>query len=448
MPLEHTLRLRSGALSLYRGQLQSERRFNERWALMAEPEIDIQENVPLAPLTTLGVGGSARYFCAATSAEQVEQAVGFARNRGLKFFVLGGGSNVVVADRGFDGLVLQVAIAGIEACPRNPHSTKGTLDEGPGRTQIPAPEGQSETAPRFQRWATEANDSSPGGTTEYCHDVRVERVVLDVGAGVNWDEFVALCIARGYGGVECLSGIPGSVGGTPVQNVGAYGQEVSETIASVLAYDLQERQVRELQKNACGFAYRSSIFNSSRRGCYIILRVRYELTPGAEPALRYADLQKHFARRDAMPTLSEVREAVLKIRASKGMVIDPNDPDSRSAGSFFKNPVLSAEEFQHLSAKAAARGLKVPSYPALAQQSKVSAAWLVENSGFRKGYVKGRVGISSKHALAIVNRGGATAAEVTALQDEIRDKVDQAWGVRMEPEPVFVGFSFGSRAVG
>lgn len=357
------------------------------YPLMAKPELEVQENVPLAPLTTLGVGGSARYFCAATSAEQVEQAVGFARNRGLELFVLGGGSNVIVADRGFDGLVLQVAIQGIE-----------------------------ETTLR-------------------------DQISLSVGAGVNWDEFVSRCAGQGFGGVECLSGIPGSVGGTPVQNVGAYGQEVSETIASVLAYDLRDREVRELRNDECGFAYRSSIFNSSQRGRYIILRVSYELKRGAAPELRYGDLQKHFAGRESKPTLSEAREAVLKIRASKGMVIDPKDPDSRSAGSFFKNPVLSTEEFQGLSAKAAARGLKVPSYPALAQHNKISAAWLLENSGFHKSYLKGRVGISSKHALAIVNRGGATAAEVIALRDEVQSKVEQVWGVRLESEPVFVGLN-------
>jgi UDP-N-acetylmuramate dehydrogenase len=235
-----------------------------------------------------------------------------------------------------------------------------------------------------------------------------------------------------------LSGIPGSVGGTPVQNVGAYGQEVSETIVSVLVYDLAERRVRELTNSECGFAYRSSTLNSVQRGRYIILRVTYALQAGAEPSLRYADLQKHFAGRDVKPTLAEVREAVLQIRASKGMVIRPGDPDSRSAGSFFKNPVLSSEQYAQLGQKAAARGLKVPSYPALSQQNKVSAAWLVENSGFHKGYAKGTVGISSKHALAIVNRGGATAAEVIALRDEIQAKVEQMWGVRLEPEPVFV----------
>ena len=354
---------------------------------MSEAKIEIRENVPLAPLTTLGVGGPARFFARARSVPEVDQAVKFARSRELELFVLGGGSNLVVSDGGFGGLAVQIAVSDI------------------------------------------AETQTSG------------RLAFDTGAGHDWDKFVSWCIARGCGGVECLSGIPGSVGGTPVQNVGAYGQEVSETIASVLAYDLADEQVKELSKADCGFSYRSSVFNSSQRGRYIILRVRYELRQDAEPRLQYADLQQYFAGRDGWPSLAEVREAVLKIRASKGMVISPGDPDSQSAGSFFKNPVLSAAEYEPLAKKAAGRGLKVPSYPALPQQSKVSAAWLVENSGFHKGYVKGRVGISTKHALAIVNRGGATAADVIALRDEIQSGVQQTWGVRLQPEPVFLGFN-------
>ena len=271
---------------------------------MTPPDIDILENVPLAPLTTLGVGGNARFLAKASSVAEVERAVAFASDRGLELFVLGGGSNLVVSDRGFDGLVVQVAIDGVEESPQG------------------------------------------------------DRVRFDVGAGVGWDEFVALSVARECGGVECLSGIPGSVGGTPVQNVGAYGQEVSETIVSVLAYDLMERRPRELTKVECGFAYRSSIFNSSQRGRFVVLRVTYELDPGAEPKLSYADLQKCFAGSLRKPTLAEVRGAVLEIRAAKGMVISPGDPNSRSAGSFFKNPVLSAEEFGRLSQTAVERGMR------------------------------------------------------------------------------------------
>jgi UDP-N-acetylmuramate dehydrogenase len=222
-----------------------------------------------------------------------------------------------------------------------------------------------------------------------------------------------------------------------VQNVGAYGQEVSETIAAVLTFDLEENRVRKLTAAECGFSYRGSIFNTSQRGRYVILRVMYRLSSGGKPSLGYADLQKYFAGRET-PTLVEVREAVLKIRASKGMLLTAGDP--RSAGSFFKNPVLSAAQHEELVRRAAVRGLEVPSYPALSRQRKVSAAWLVENSGFRKGYVKGNAGISSKHALAIVNLGGATAADIVALKDEIQARVELAWGVKLEPEPVFLGF--------
>jgi UDP-N-acetylmuramate dehydrogenase len=346
----------------------------------------VRENVALAPLTTLGVGGRARFFVRAETVVDVENAASFARRRKLPLFVLGGGSNLLVSDRGWDGLVLEVGISGIQQ--------------------------RREPSQRF----------------------------LSPGAGMDWDEFVAYCVARNLGGIECLSGIPGSVGGTPVQNVGAYGQEVSETIVSVLAFDLEENRVRELTASECGFSYRGSIFNGSQRGRYIILRVTYRLSSDITPSLRYADLQKHFAGRDGTPSLSEVRDAVLAIRASKGMLITAGDPDSRSAGSFFKNPVLSALQHEELVRRAEARGVKVPSYPALSQQRKVSAAWLVENSGFKKGCVRGKAGISSKHALAIVNLGGATAAEIVGLKDEIQAGVELAWGVHLEPEPVFVGF--------
>jgi UDP-N-acetylmuramate dehydrogenase len=314
----------------------------------------IQENVPLAPLTTLKVGGPAHYFVDAKTIAEVGEAVEFARLKDLPLFVLGGGSNLVVSDAGWPGLVLKVAIFGIE----------------------------------------ERNENG--------------RSLFEAGAGEDWDKFVARAVARNCAGVECLSGIPGSVGGTPVQNVGAYGQEVAETIESVQALDLKDGQVREVCSEACGFSYRTSIFNTTERGRYIILRVTYALTPGGAPRIQYADLKKHFAGWRETPTLADTREAVRRIRASKAMLITPGDEDCRSAGSFFKNPILSAEQHQELTSRAAAKGLQIPSYPALDAQRKVSAAWLVEHSGFRKGYVSGRVGISRKHALAIVNRGGAS----------------------------------------
>ena len=351
--------------------------------------MQLQENISLAPLTTFGIGGPARFFVEARSRAEVEEAVAFSRTQKLPLFVLGGGSNLLVADSGWHGLVLKVAIPGIERHP----------------TQ---------------------NDAG--------------KTLFDVGAGESWDRFVSHAVAAHCAGVECLSGIPGSVGGTPVQNVGAYGQEVAETIESVEVFDRRDGQVRELCREACDFAYRSSIFNTSQRERFIILRVSYALTPGGEPHLAYADLQRHFAGRETRPNLAETREAVRHIRALKGMLIIPGDPDSQSAGSYFKNPVLSESQHQELLKRAAAKGLIIPSYPALQQSRKVSAAWLVEHSGFTRGYGSGHVGISSKHSLAIVNRGGATAGEVLALKDQIQQRVEEIWGVTLEPEPVMVGF--------
>ena len=349
----------------------------------------LQENVPLAPLTTFHLGGPALFFVEAKSAGEVQEAVAFAQSKSLPLFVLGGGSNLVVADSGWTGLVLKVAITGIE-------QRSGTDDEG--------------------------------------------KVVFDVGAGESWDRFVSHAVMAHCAGVECLSGIPGSVGGTPVQNVGAYGQEVAETIDAVEVFDRRHGQVRELCREACGFAYRSSIFNTTERERFIILRVVYALTPGGAPHLAYADLQRHFEGRETSPNLAETREAVRHIRARKGMLIVAGDPDCQSAGSFFKNPILSEPQHEDLAQRAGAKGLFLPSYPALEKSRKVSAAWLVEKSGFARGYSLGQVGISSKHALAIVNRGGASAAEVLALKEQIQQRVEEIWGVRLEPESVMVGF--------
>lgn len=346
----------------------------------------IQENVLLAPLTTFKVGGPARYFLEAATVDEVRAGLEFAQSRELPLFVLGGGSNLVVADSGWPGLVLKMGFSGIEE----------SLHDGMAR--------------------------------------------FEVGAGEEWDKFVARAVARNCAGVECLSGIPGSVGGAPVQNIGAYGQEVAETIESVRVLDLKDGQVRELCPEACGFSYRASIFNRSAQGRYLILRVAFELTPGGAARVEYADLKKHFGGWKKAPGLAEVREAVRRIRASKGMLITPGDEDCRSAGSFFKNPVISAQQHRDLQNRAEAKGLKIPSYPALEARMKVSAAWLVEHSGFARGYCTGRVGISRKHALAMVNRGDATAAEVLSLKDAIQYRVEEIWGIRLEPEPVFVGF--------
>jgi UDP-N-acetylmuramate dehydrogenase len=358
----------------------------------------IQENVPLAPLTTLQVGGAARYFAELKREGEVCEAAQFAKTHKLPLFVLGGGSNLVVADSGWPGLALKIAIGGI---------------------------------------ATPATSDATGNA-----------VLFSVGAGVNWDDFVAQTIVQNCAGVECLSGIPGSVGGTPVQNVGAYGQEVADTIESVRAFDLKEDRIVVLPKPACGFRYRTSIFNTTKRDRYIILRVNYRLKRGGAPSLKYADLQKCFAEnftdssveKKMLPSLAEVREAVRTIRRTKGMLLVPGDEDCRSAGSFFKNPMLTEEQFEDLAERAESKGLEIPSYPALNAQRKVSAAWLVEHSGFSKGYAAGAASISRKHALALINRGDAKASDIVILKDEVQQGVLGAWGIQLEPEPVFVGF--------
>ncbi len=349
--------------------------------------MQIQENIPLAPLTTLRVGGPARYFVEAHSIAEVRDAVLYARDHNLQLFVLGGGSNLVVADAGWPGLVLKIGIMGINH--RHGHNHEATFD---------------------------------------------------VGAGEDWDPFVAATVAHDCSGIECLSGIPGTVGGTPVQNVGAYGQEVADTIESVRVFDLKTLEEDELSKDECGFAYRASIFNTSAKGRYIVLQVSYKLLHGGEAHITYADLKKYFAGSPNPPTLAETRDAVRKIRRSKAMLIVDGDDDCRSAGSFFKNPILTESQYSDLKKRAAQENLEVPSYPAQDSQRKVSAAWLVEHSGFHKGFSDGRVGISSKHTLAIVNRGNATAREVLAFKDRIQQGVHDRWGIHLVPEPVFVGF--------
>lgn len=339
--------------------------------------------MPLGPLTTLGVGGAAEYFVRAESELEIAGTFEWASERGLPVFVLGGGSNVVVSDVGFRGLVLQAALKGLQ----------------------------------FEELG--------GGS-----------VRLTAAAGEDWDGFVRACVERDLAGVECLSGIPGFVGGTPVQNVGAYGQEVSETISGVRCYDRAGNRFVDLSNADCGFAYRKSIFNTITRDRYVVTSVQFDLKRGGNPRVVYKDLKERFEGR--VPTLSETREAVLEIRREKSMVIDPADPNSRSAGSFFKNPIVEAGRVDEMAARADVDA--VPTFPAGEGQVKVPAAWLIERAGFTKGHRLGNVGISENHSLAIVNFGGATAAEVVALKEDIRDGVEKRFGISLETEPIFVGF--------
>ncbi len=349
--------------------------------------LSLREQVPLAPLTTLGVGGPARWFAEARTPEGAQEAVAYAREHGLPLFVLGGGSNLVVADSGWPGLVLQVQIKGIKQ--------------------------------REKRGA----------------------VLFEAAAGEDWDPFVAETVAANCAGLECLSGIPGTVGGTPVQNVGAYGQEVSDTIVQVTALDRESGELREFTNAECGFAYRTSLFNTTERDRFIVLRVTYALKLGAAPKLAYADLQRYFAGKVEQPSLQEMRDAVREIRRSKSMLLVEGDPDARSAGSFFKNPIVRLQRFLQLEGGVKAKGLQLPSYPADDGNRKLSAAWLVEKAGFHRGYVHGNVGISSKHTLAIVNRGAARSSEIVSFMNVIRETVFSRFAIDLQPEPVFLGFA-------
>lgn len=253
--------------------------------------------------------------------------------------------------------------------------------------------------------------------------------------GEDWDEFVQYCVEKNYQGIECLTGIPGSVGGTPVQNVGAYGQEVSETIEKVRVFDRKTAEILELSNQDCKFSYRTSIFNSLEKNRFIVLSVTFKLKPNGAPKIVYKDLQDYFG--SAQPNLLESREAVQKIRAQKAMLVRQEGPDSNSAGSFFKNPIVSTEKFEKMCRDF---GSQIPNYPVNDLSVKIPAAWLIEKSGFQKGYIKGPAGLSSKHTLALINRGKAKARDLLDLKKEIQTKVKEKFGVVLNPEPVFIGF--------
>jgi UDP-N-acetylmuramate dehydrogenase len=347
--------------------------------------IDIRQNVPLAPYTTFKIGGAASYFAEITSESAVPEAVNFALERGLRLFTLGGGSNLLVDDGGFDGLVLHLAIAG---------PADITIDD--------------------------------------------DMALHTVAAGVEWDPFVLSVCREEISGVECLAGIPGSVGGTPVQNVGAYGQEVSQTISMVRAFDIESMMFVDIPHKDCGFTYRRSIFNSTHRGRYIVTAVTFRFDLSAKTQLTYADLTRHFG--NAQPTPLEVYQAVREIRHGKGMLIVEGEPDSRSAGSFFKNPIVPRGTIERIAAVLQFPSDKVPHWPAGEGNIKLPAAWLLEHAGFVKGYAMGNAGISSRHTLALINRGNATAADIFVLRDAIQQKVNALFGIQLEQEPVQPGY--------
>jgi UDP-N-acetylmuramate dehydrogenase len=339
---------------------------------------------PLSELTTLRLGGPPARFVAAATEDEVVAAVRAADAAGEPLLVLAGGSNVVVADDGFPGTVVHVTTRGVER----------------------------------------------------------DGATLAVQAGEPWDPFVERCVAAGLAGVECLSGIPGSVGATPIQNVGAYGQEVSQTIVSVRVYDRAAGTVDTLASEDCGFAYRSSVFKRTP-GRWVVLAVTFALhEEDRSRPIRYAELARRLGvELGERAPLRDVRDAVLALRRGKGMVIDPDDPDSVSAGSFFTNPILTAAEFDDLRERA---GADVPGWPEPDGRVKTSAAWLIERAGFTKGHGDPRtVAISGKHTLALTNRGEGTAALLLALAGEIAKGVEDRFGVRLHPEPVLIGLQWG-----
>jgi UDP-N-acetylmuramate dehydrogenase len=345
----------------------------------------------LSGYTTLRLGGPATELIEATTDDELREAVCTRTAAGRPLLLLAGGSNVVVADAGFDGTVVHIATRGIER----------------------------------------------------------DGDVLHVAAGEPWDPFVGRCVGEGLSGIECLSGIPGSVGATPIQNVGAYGQEVSETIASVRVLDCATGEIEDVAPADCGFAYRSSALKREP-GRRVVLRVSYALTPGAASRpIRYAELARTLGVEvGATAPVGEVREAVLALRRSKGMVLDPRDPDSVSAGSFFTNPILSSSEFEALQARVRERlgdGARPPAFPEADGRVKTSAAWLIERAGFSRGHGDPEgIAISTKHVLALTNRGAGTTAELVALASEVASGVETTFGVALVPEPVFVGHAWDS----
>jgi UDP-N-acetylmuramate dehydrogenase len=339
--------------------------------------MQIENDVALSAYTTLGLGGAAERMVTVYDEDQAVEAVRAATGALL---VLGGGSNLVVADDGFAGTVVRIA--------------------------------------------------SRGRSTSYDGD----DVRLEVAAGEDWDALVEWCVGEQLAGVECLAGIPGRVGATPIQNVGAYGQDVSETVVSVRAYDRDTDEVRTVDD--CRFAYRSSRFKAEAPR-WVVLSVSYLMARSTESRpVRYAELARTLGIEvGGTAPLAEVRDAVLSLRRGKGMVLDPHDVDTRSAGSFFTNPLLQPEQLDALRA----RGAEPPSYPESDGREKVPAAWLIEQAGFGKGDFDGPVGISSKHALALVNRGGARTEDLLRVARAIRDGVRDRFGVDLVPEPVLVG---------
>lgn len=350
-------------------------------------DVNFDCDVSMAGLTTLGVGGAARFLARPESVDEIRYCLEKARAQSLEVFVLGGGSNLLVADDGFDGLVL-----------------------------------------------------SPQNQSIECVEKSSESVLLRVGAGCVWDDFVQYCVQHGYAGAECLSGIPGCMGAAPIQNIGAYGQEVSQMIESVKAIVREDGELVEYAKEDCAFGYRTSTFKAERRGLDIVVEVMMRLRIGPADKPRYPELVRGCGA--DCTDLKTLRETVLALRRSKSMVYDPTDPNHRSAGSFFVNPIVNKDQLASVREVVLQMGISLEDMPCFVQANgswKLSAAWLMDKSGFGKGFGEGCVGLSTNHCLAIVNRGGARASDIEELARQVRDGVQKRFGVTLVPEPVYLG---------
>lgn len=354
--------------------------------------MEIRENILLAPYTTFRIGGPARWFLSASNDVELAEAITFARSQGVELFVLGGGSNLLVADKGFSGVVVHVVSRGIR-------------------------------------------EHVDGATT-----------VFSVAAGESWDGFVSHVVERDFAGVECMAGIPGTVGATPVQNVGAYGQEVASTIVSVRALDRKTFRMVEFSGPNCQFGYRHSIFNTTARDRYIVTEINFRLRPHGTPYLGFAELAAAFSGKTTPVRPAQVSKMVREIRRKKGMLLVEGDANCRSAGSFFKNPVVTESQLADISARVTkeahlsglAQAEAIPHFVTEPGTVKLLAGWLIEHAGFPRGFALGQAGISSRHTLAIVNRGEATAAGILALRDQIRQRVLAQFGICLEQEPVYL----------
>lgn len=353
---------------------------------MISNNFDLLENELLAELTSFGVGGPARYLARIEREEDAASALAFAAEKGLETIVLGGGSNVLVGDEGFPGLVMLNRIRG---------------------------------------YAVGEN----GGT-----------VTVSVGGGEDWQDFTDLCVEKGWQGVECLAGIPGTVGASPIQNIGAYGQEASQVILRVRCLETATGSVATFDNRDCCFRYRESIFNTRYAGKYVVTSVTFGLSRGGAPVVAYRELAERLAGIPS-PALADVRDAVIAIRAGKGVLIRDGYESFKSAGSFFKNPVVTRSRFEEVKELAAAQGETAQwAWPLPNGDVKISAAFLIQHSGFERGCRRGNVGISPHHTLILINLGGATAGELIRLAVEVRDRVLERFGVLLAPEPRLVGF--------